>query len=400
MRLRGQGCDQKKKSNLKFVRFICYDSVYMLMDHVGIVYDEIYLNHDTHYHPETANRLTATIKKLKTLNLYGEHQNHQYHTISPRKASISDIKWIHHPNFINLVQTTADLARSSPEVLYLDSKNMRYGETIASAGTFNAALNAVGGNFQGIDSIMQSEIKRCFVLCRPPGHHSNSSHARGFCVFNNVLLAAEYLFRKYGLKKIAIIDFDAHAGNGTEEMLNSHPLSGEVLFFSMHQHPLTLYPGTCFANEIGTGAQKGKIINLTLLPYSGHQCVKKLFEEIISPITNQFQPEFILVSAGYDGHHADPLTALGFLEQTYTYIGQQLVKLASSSAQGRIQCTLEGGYNLEALSRSISNTIMTFAGETSPYEEDLGEDEEKHEKYLQETLFPTLRTHLSPYWKF
>jgi acetoin utilization deacetylase AcuC-like enzyme len=373
----------------------------LTMEHVGIIYDDVYLTHDTKNHPENANRLRSTISRLKNLNIYGPQQMNHFQTISPRLATTEEIEWVHPSRFVNLVKTQTKKARTSRNILYLDSFGGSMGETVASPGTYEASLKATGGNFQGIDSIFNGEINRSFVLCRPPGHHSNIANARGFCVFNNIILAAEYLFRKKKLNKVAIIDFDAHAGNGTEEILDTMSLSGEVLFISLHQHPDTLYPGTCYASDIGRGSQKGKTINVTFYPYSGQECIRNTFQQIINPIVSQFAPEFILVSAGYDGHHSDPLTAMGYMDQTYSYMMTEIVKLANASAQGRIQCTLEGGYNLEAISNSIANTLSIMAGESSPCEEDdIYVDNVKTLNFLDTHLFPTLREKLTPYWEF
>lgn len=366
------------------------------MKNVGVAYHEFYEKHDTGYHPERAERVIHTKKQLEQLDLFGDSRKSHFHPINPRMAKLSELQWCHTPQLIEELQQLSSRAQKWNELLYTDGI---YGDTIVSGSSFEAARYAVGGNFQAIDDIMTKKIDRSFVLCRPPGHHANTTNSRGFCFFNNVTLAAEYLIQKWGLKNIAILDFDAHAGNGSEEILNTRNAEGDILFFSIHQHPATLYPGTCFVDEIGEGKQTGKTVNLTVLPYSGQKCIQLLFDQIINPMLEDFKPEFILVSAGYDSHHADTLTAMGLMDQTYSYMIQELAKISAKYSHNRIQCTLEGGYNLVAISNSIANTISTLADDKVLFEEEnLFEESQKGVEFTMNQLIPELHEQLRPYW--
>ncbi|MHA1854746.1 MAG: histone deacetylase family protein, partial [Promethearchaeota archaeon] len=301
------------------------------MKNVGIIYQDIYAKHDTGNHPECADRVIHTVKQLKENQMFGENRINHFKNIEPKKATLEQIRWSHSNLLINKVVEAVESTKKRNSHVYID------GDTVASPATFDAALYATGGNFAAIDAIFSGEIDRSFVICRPPGHHSNKDYARGFCIFNNIALSTEYLIRNKKLNRVAIVDFDAHAGNGTEDIFYSGLNQGELLFISIHQDPHTLYPGTCFMDEIGEGKQKGKIVNITLAPYSGQKSVKLAFNQIILPMLREFKPEFILCSAGFDAHHYDPLTNLGFMDQTYSYIIQELAKISEDYAKGRIQ---------------------------------------------------------------
>jgi len=263
-------------------------------------------------------------------------------------------------------------------------------------------LYSAGGNFSIIDAVMEGEIKSGFVLCRPPGHHANKGAARGFCLFNNVVLATQYLMREKNIEKVAIIDWDAHAGNGTEDLVYSGvpnvPEDAELLFFSIHQDPRTLYPGTCFPQEIGEGKQKGKIVNITLPPLSGDNCFQLALEQLILPMLHEFKPEYILFSAGFDGHFMDQLTNLGYTSQGYGKIVQKILPVAEEYAKGRMSFTLEGGYNLAAQSNSILNVLSVLSGGKILVEDD-EHDDPRCVEYTENKLIPFLRETLNPYWK-
>ena len=363
------------------------------MKNVGIVYDEIYSRHDTGNHPECADRVTFTINQFKEYQLYGPDALSHFKAIDPRKATLDQIRWGHKGDLITRVETAVE----GTKILY-DRRDYLDGDTVVSPASYDAALYATGGNFAAIDAIFRGEIDRAFVLCRPPGHHSNFNACRGFCIFNNVVLAAQYLIREKGMKRIAIVDFDAHAGNGTEDMIESGLEGGDLLFFSMHQHPRTLYPGTCYIEDIGREKQKGKIVNLTFAPYSGQQCVELGFKQIILPMLEEFKPDFILISAGFDAHHEDPLTALGFQDSTYAWMIQQLAAFSEKTAQGRISCTLEGGYNLQAIANSISNVVSTLADDKVLFKEDFYGEEDTVIEFTEQKLLPDLSKILAPYW--
>ncbi len=361
------------------------------MKNVGITYDPIYMKHNTGNHPECPERLTETLKRLKENHMYGKERQSHYHEITPYLATPEQVGWLHDGHLIDSIKKETKSLKNTHAITHLDA------DTIISEDSYEAALKAVGGNFAVIDAIIANEIDRGFVLCRPPGHHSNNRRSSGFCLFNNIALDVEFLIREKGIEKVAIVDFDVHAGNGTESIFEMGPSTGELLMFSLHQHPYTLYPGTCFVDDMGLDEQKGKICNLTLYPGSGVKSVKESFKEILLPMLNEYKPEFILVSAGFDAHFSDPLAGLSYNTQLYHWMMDEVGKIADKYAKSRVCCTLEGGYNLEAISKSITNVISSMRGEQAIYEEDETGRAEAYEK-TQTKLIPKIKDLFSDYW--
>jgi acetoin utilization deacetylase AcuC-like enzyme len=347
-------------------------------------------------HPERPERVTHAIMKLTEHEMYGENRKSNFHEITPRLATMQELELSHSNQLITDIQQSVERASKHHRNVLMD------GDTPVSGQSYTAALYAAGGNFSAIDAIMDGKINSAFVLCRPPGHHANKGAARGFCLFNNIVLATQYLMRKKGIKKVAIIDWDAHAGNGTEEIVYSGvpnvPDDAELLFFTIHQDPRTLYPGTCFPQEIGEGKQKGKIVNITLPPRSGDTCFQLALDQIMVPMLTEFKPEYILFSAGFDGHFDDQLTNLGYTSQGYAKILQKIIPIAEEYAKGRMSLTLEGGYNLEAQSNSIVNVMSVLSGGIIINEDDEFEDQRCLE-YTENKLTPYLKEMLEPYWK-
>ncbi|MBN2155556.1 MAG: histone deacetylase [Candidatus Lokiarchaeota archaeon] len=369
------------------------------MKNVGIVYDHIYAEHKTNLmysHPERADRVIHAISRLREEGMYGENRRSNFFEIQPRLAALEEIHLAHSESLITEIQEKTVRAAKFHQNLTTDP------DTVLSGESYTAALYAAGGNFSAIDAIFDGIINSAFILCRPPGHHANVSASRGFCVFNNIILATQYLMREKRIKKVAIIDWDAHAGNGSEDIVYSGvpnvPEEAELLFFSIHQDPRTLYPGTCFPEDIGQGKQKGKIVNITLPPRSGDDCVQLALDHLILPMLREFKPEYILFSAGFDGHHRDHLTNLGYTSQGYGKIIDKVMPVAEEFAQGRMSLTLEGGYNLEAQSNSIVNVVSKLSGAGLIIEEDQKTNDQCLE-YTENKLIPYLKKLLGPYWK-
>lgn len=366
------------------------------MKNVGIVYDPIYSEHDTEMfssHPERKERVLHTIEVLQDHNMWGKDRGENFKEVKSREADLDEIRWGHSDYLISRVKNTSENSGKSYGSSYLDP------DTPVSPRSFNAALYAAGGNFSAIDAIFNGEIERAFCLCRPPGHHANREASRGFCLFNNIVLASDYLFNKKGIKKVAIVDFDAHAGNGTEEIIYNGIPGGDLLMISTHQDPRTLYPGTCFAEDIGEGQQKGKIINIPFAPYSGDQSMKLALDKIILPVLTEFKPEFLLISAGFDGHYKDPITQLGFTRQGFGKILQKLVPISEEFAKNRISVTLEGGYNLDALANSITNVINVMTDGSIIETEDEYDEGNDVLNFTENKLIPKVQSILKPYWK-
>ena len=230
------------------------------------------------------------MEQLQRYHLVGENASSDYLSIPAHSATLDQIKCVHSEALVAKMQQMAHQAQKSKQPVELDA------DTIISGDSFNASLMASGGCFAAVDAMLNNEIDRSFVLCRPPGHHSNRSECRGFCLFNNIALTTNYLTHEKGIERVAILDFDAHAGNGTEEILYQGLDMGEVLFISTHQDPRTLYPGKCFPEEMGNGLQHGKIMNITFPPGGGDICIDGcLRSTYFTPIRGISTPIYFII---------------------------------------------------------------------------------------------------------
>jgi len=324
------------------------------MSKVGLVYDPIYLKHDTGAHVENSSRLVETVGLLQNSKLIDKLV-----AIPPRAASVEEVSLAHPRSHISRVQSYSSRGGG-----WLD------GDTYASPASYEVALYAVGGVLEGVDAVMTGKINHAFALVRPPGHHATTDEAMGFCLFNNIAIAAEYAKRKYKLDRILIADFDVHHGNGTQEIFYSDP---RVLYFSTHQYPW--YPGTGSIYEDGVGEGKGFTVNVPLPAYCGDKEHLRVYKEVLEPIAKRFQPQLMLVSAGYDPHWADQLSLMQVSVAGFSGIVSIIKELADELCQGKLLLSLEGGYHLQALSHSIKATFEVLLGK-SPSPDPVGKPRE------------------------
>lgn len=224
------------------------------------------------------------------------------------------------------------------------------GDTSAGPKSYRTALRAVDAAIGCCDAIIDGKVARAFAAVRPPGHHAEPDRAMGFCFFCNIAIAARYLQKQHGLGKLAIVDFDVHHGNGTQEVFDADP---SVLFISLHQDPRTCYPGTGYADEIGRGEGRGTTVNIPFAPGSGDEEYLSAMTERVLPALSAFGPEMLLVSAGFDAHRDDPLAHIDLSEDGFAEITRMLVGSADELCGGKLLSLLEGGYNLRALGRSV-----------------------------------------------
>ena len=318
---------------------------------VGYVYDPIYLKHDTGGHPEKAQRLEAIISHLEQTGL-----KQQLLPIKPRVATTEEISLVHGKQYISYIQ---EVAKNGGGWLDVD--------TVMSPNSYDAALYAAGGVIRATEAVMDGEVGSAFALVRPPGHHATATQAQGFCLFNNIAIGAKYALNKYKLQRIAIIDFDVHHGNGTQETFYDDP---QVLYISTHQYPL--YPGTGRIEETGSGGGKGATVNIPLSPGSGDAEYLEVFDQIIVPIARRFSPQLILVSAGYDAHWSDGLAMMEVSVTGFARMVGIIKGLADELCSGRLALTLEGGYPLDALAASVKATFDVLLGNTK-IEDPLGQ---------------------------
>ncbi len=310
------------------------------MDKVAIIYDDIFLKHKAgDWHPESPYRLKSILERLNAEDL-----KECVEFFEPYRAEKEEIFWNHSEELFELIASTANKAYYS-----LDP------DTGTNEYSFEAALFAVGAQKKALELLLKENFSSAFALVRPPGHHAEPDRAMGFCLFNNIALAAHYAKHYYNLKKILIVDFDLHHGNGTQKSFYEDP---EVLFFSTHQFPY--YPGTGNYTEIGAGAGRGYNINVPLKAGSGDEDFLFFYLHLLEPIALQFKPQIILVSAGFDALAGDPLGGIQLSLEGLAGMVYILKRIAHSTCQGRILFSLEGGYNLQNLAEGVATIIKTL----------------------------------------
>ncbi|MBN1179353.1 MAG: histone deacetylase [Anaerolineae bacterium] len=310
----------------------------------GYVYHPIFLEHNLPSHPENARRLEQTMAALWDSGIL-----ERLVQVEPRPASVEELARVHSLAHIDCVRQVS--ARGGG---YLD------GDTYLSARSYAAACMAAGGMIAAVDALLGGEIDNGFALLRPPGHHATSTRGMGFCLFNNVAIAARHALTHPGIERVFIADFDVHHGNGTQEIFECDP---RVFYFSTHEYPF--YPGTGHWQETGQGAGKGSVLNVPLPAGVGDAGYARVFEELVWPMARRFRPDVMLISAGYDGHWKDPLAMMLLSLTGYTTITRHLVQMANELCQGRILFALEGGYSLDVLTNAILNTFHVLLGEES-----------------------------------
>jgi acetoin utilization deacetylase AcuC-like enzyme len=310
---------------------------------IAIVWAPRYTAHDTGDHPESPERIPAIVDHLRQSDLWPHIRE-----VAPSMADPSELLRVHTPGLVQRIQRAAEMRGGE----WIDA------DTYVSAQSFETALLAVGGVLDALT--LWSEGVVPFALIRPPGHHATADRAMGFCLFNNVAIAARSLLAA-GYQRVAIVDWDAHHGNGTQAAFLAER---QVLYVSLHQWPL--FPGTGWLDECGVGEGEGFTVNIPLSAGSGDGDVALVFAQVIEPIVAAFAPQALLVSAGYDTHRDDPIGGLRVSEAGYAHMALRCLRLAQQSADGKLALALEGGYQLSALGRSVEATLRALYEERAP----------------------------------
>lgn len=314
------------------------------MKRTGFVYDEKYLLHTTwETHPESPERLKAIVEGLTKSGVHDK--------LTPIAAKAANKRWIEAVHNIHyIIKFEEACIMGLPDFEHQDNSICR--------DTYDIALLAVGGVLNAIDAVMQGEVDNAFCAIRPPGHHAEVDAAMGFCYFNNAAIGARYLQKHHNIERVAIIDFDVHHGNGTQHIFESDP---SVFYYSIHEHPSFAYPGTGREFEEGIGEGQGATLNSPVLPGRGDDEYRRLISTDLIPAFKKFQPEVVLLSAGFDAHESDLMSGTALSTEGYDFISQILLKLSDKYAQGRVVSILEGGYNLDILPLLVENHIKLLA---------------------------------------
>src|SRR5690348_5684704 len=313
----------------------------------GLLYDGVYLKHlsGNSGHPERPERLIAIHDGLEKAGLL-----QSLYPIHPRRVTEEELELVHKPSYIALIRRELSSVQGY--------RNLSTGDTLVSKDSLEAAEFASGGVLNAVDAVMQGKVKNAFAAVRPPGHHATPTRGMGFCIFNNVAIAARYVQKRYGLQRVLIVDWDYHHGNGTQETFYE---DGSVFYFSTHHYGA--YPGTGSAAESGAGKGAGKILNVPLPPGATDAQILEAFQTKLVPVARNFKPDLILISAGFDGMRRDLLGVFDITPAGFAAITRIVVQLAKELCQGRLVSVLEGGYRLDGLAESVLAHVQALREE-------------------------------------
>ncbi len=349
---------------------------------ISFLRHDIFRLHENPYmHPEQPDRLLAIDQAIAQSNISQSLIN-----VSPRSAQENELCGIHSPSYIERIEKAGNIARDQNKLIQLD------GDTFLSPTTLEVAKLAAGAGLKAIETLAEDKFCSAFVSVRPPGHHALAGRQMGFCIFNNIALAAAYARKYLGCKRVLIIDWDVHHGNGTQDIFYKDP---GVFFVSMHQYPWWPYQ-TGWFTEDGAGEGKGYNLNIPLPAGTGDSGYLKAWDRIVAPVSAEYKPDIILVSAGYDAHQADPMGGQKVTTTGFALLSSRLQELSTLTGAKTV-CFLEGGYDTHALADSVVATLGALSNSASnsgqnPVTGDLSPDE------LDERLSSVIK-HFSQFWK-
>ncbi|MEM3737681.1 MAG: histone deacetylase [Candidatus Bathyarchaeia archaeon] len=353
----------------------------------ALIYDERYLLHKTgSSHHEAPERLATAMNAIKS---YGLLDREKCRIIQPRQATVEEVTAIHDREYVEDVKRFCSQGGGPYDV-----------DTFLSPESYDVALLAAGGALKACELVYSGKASNAFAMVRPPGHHAGISGrtvgaaSLGFCVFNNVAVATAYLLREKLAEKVAILDIDVHHGNGTQEIFNS---TSKVLYVSIHEWGI--YPGTGSYTEIGEGEGKGYKVNIPLPHRSNDHVYLELFKSIVTPIVEQFKPDMVLASVGYDAHQSDPIANILLTTNGYMEVFRQMLSLSERLCGGKFVACLEGGYSSTALSKTLPATVAVMAGTSLDVEEQIY-DVSAIPTTEARRIIERLRQALGGYWKF
>jgi len=314
-------------------------------------FDPLYLEHNLAGHPENRARLEQIMATLTATGLSARMA-----PLRPRPVDLALLARVHSEDHVTAVRQLAERGGG-----YLDM------DTYVGPASYDAALLAAGGAVELVRAVLDGRGHNGIALVRPPGHHATRGRGMGFCLFNNVAVAAQAALDEFELERVLIVDWDVHHGNGAQDIFYASP---QVLYFSTHQYPH--YPGSGHWRERGLGAGLGYTVNVPLPAGVGDEGFRRIFAELLAPLAERFRPQLILVSAGYDAHWNDPLAGLCLSLAGYWQLAQTVVGLAERLCAGRLVVLLEGGYNLTVLAHGVADTCRALLGDPTPGPDPLG----------------------------
>jgi len=297
------------------------------------------LDHDTGPHPEQPARMVAIERELMARDYLG------FERVSSPAAERSVLEAVHPESHVDQIERLAAIGGARIDA-----------DTVVSAGSFKAAMHACGGAVSLVDRLLDGRASTGFSIHRPPGHHAEAERAMGFCLFNNIAVAARRALDAHGLERVMIVDWDVHHGNGTNDIFHAEP---GVLFCSIHQSPL--YPGTGPASDVGSGDGRGFTVNMPVPPGSGDREFRSLIDHVVVPLARTYRPQLLLISAGFDAHADDPLADCRVTDDGYAAMARSL-RDAAAGIGAPVGAVLEGGYALDALARSVAATMAVLGG--------------------------------------
>ncbi len=311
-----------------------------MSNRTGFLYDERYQQHLTgNYHPEVPDRLPAVYKGIAEAGLLEK--------LTLIKATPADLKWVETVHASNYIKRFEKACNDGENIFDSPDNQM-------CTATYETALLAVGGVLEAVGRVMEGDLDNAFCAVRPPGHHAEVDRAMGFCYFNNVAIAARYIQKQWNVKRVGIVDFDVHHGNGTQHIFER---DSTIFYYSIHQHPTFAYPGTGREFELGKDAGYGYTKNSPVLPGQGDKEYKQLLQRDLFPAFADFKPEVILASTGFDAHIDDNMSDIKLTTEGFSWIIEKIVEMANGYARGRLISVLEGGYSIRRLPELARNHV-------------------------------------------
>ncbi len=322
----------------------------------ALVYDPTFLDHLVpDDFPEQPDRLSRSMEVIELALAARPDVAERVSRLAARPATIKELTAVHDPHYVEHVRRAVEYIMESGG--YDASPRRLASEVYVSGGSYAAARLAAGAPLVVLDAIAEGRVRNGYALVRPPGHHARPAQAMGFCVFNNVAVAARYAQQRWGWNKVLIVDYDVHHGNGTEEIFYDDP---SIVYFSTHQFPF--YPGTGASTDVGEGTGRGTTINVPLPAESGWSVYDPIFRQVLWPVADRFRPDVILVSAGFDAHWRDPLADMRLCTADYSDFTAEILEMADRYCDGRVVVVQEGGYDLDAMSTCAATVLFALTG--------------------------------------